>query len=386
MSKHENLDRFLKENGFDAFIIYDKSENPNQYYLTQFEASHPFLYLRKDKESTLLSSQLEYSRAKEEAQVDHVISVSKYTKGKEKENGKKPKTVLQRFIEDQNIEKLAVPEDFPLKKAEDLKKARVKVESIPDKIIEARKKKNKEEIQKLRRIQEYNEKAMRKARKIIEKAEIKDNKLYFKEKILTSEKLRSEIKNFLVDRDCELPEETIVSSGKESAKPHARGKGPIKPNEPIIIDIIPRRNHYFGDMTRTFVKGDIPQEVEGMYEAVLEAQEEVFKMLENGSEIKANDLHNRVCEVLERNGYKTPRKDEEEPDFMHSTGHGVGLEIHEKPKIANNEDILEPRMVVTIEPGLYLPRIGGVRLEDMILIKENGYENLNKMSKDLGVS
>jgi Xaa-Pro aminopeptidase len=370
-------------NDFDGYMIRDDSSNPSLFYLTGFEAPDPVVYLRTEGESVLLVSPLEFSRARSEADVDKVVSTAKYKSGDSREDKEAQKSILKSFLKDYGVDEVAVPEDFPVKFADDLRQD-FDLEPVKDKVMQARKMKDEDELDKLRESQEVTEAAMAYAREIIETAVVEDGVLVYEGDVLTSERLKSLIKMFLIEEGCDVPEETIAASGVESSDPHSTGSGPIKPGEPIIIDIFPKKNRFFGDMTRTFVKGEPSQEFLDMYEAVLEAQEAALDELRKGEGVKACEVHDAACSVLEDHGYKTLRSSEEaEEGFIHSTGHGVGLELHEPPRVADNDEELKEGMVVTIEPGLYIKDVGGVRIEDMIHIKSDGIENFNSMCKEL---
>lgn len=387
MKRTELLDDFLESSDYDSFLMRDNPHsNKNLYYLTEFMASDPFIYLRKDGKSIILVPQLEYSRAKEEADVDRVISSSEFVEGESRGNKETAIGLMEELVKRFKIGKIAVPSDFELRLADELRQRGIEIEAIDDKVMDARKIKSEDEIKRLKKSQRVTEKAMQKAENMLESAVVENGKLYLDEKILTSERIKTETRVLLLENECESPDEIIVSSGRGSAKPHSRGAGPVKAGEPIIIDIFPRHeNNYFGDMTRTFVKGEAKDEVKEMKEAVLEAQEDALSVLEKGAGVKANEVHDKVCDVLESHGYETLRDNHTESGFIHSTGHAVGLDLHEPPRIAGNEDEIKSGMILTIEPGLYLPEIGGVRIEDMILVKEDGYENFNSMHKGLEI-
>jgi len=196
--------------------------------------------------------------------------------------------------------------------------------------------------------------------------------------IKTCEKLRDEIELFLF-KNGYLAEDTIVASGIESANPHSIGFGSIEDH--IVFDVFPKsRTHgYHSDFTRTIILNE-NAEIEDMLNAVIEAQEKAISMLKEG--ILAKDVHNLVCDVLESLGYHTIRKKFKE-GFIHSTGHGIGLEVHEEPRIFENDQVLKAGMVVTIEPGLYYKKVGGVRVEDTVLIKKSGCEVLTPYRKEI---
>jgi Xaa-Pro aminopeptidase len=151
-------------------------------------------------------------------------------------------------------------------------------------------------------------------------------------------------------------------------------------DEPIIIDIFPRnkRDRYYADMSRTVIKGEATERLADMYDAVLLAQETAIAMVKPG--VRCSDIHSRVCEIFEEKGYAT-YKSGSSVGFIHSTGHGVGLEIHEAPPVGERDVVLEEGNVITIEPGLYYPDVGGIRLEDLILVTADGHENLTEMEK-----
>jgi Xaa-Pro aminopeptidase len=150
------------------------------------------------------------------------------------------------------------------------------------------------------------------------------------------------------------------------------GKGEIE--EHVIVDIFPKsRTHgYYADFTRTVIIEE-NKEIESMLEAVIEAKKRAISVIREG--VEARDVHHAVCDVLESRGYHTLRNKAKE-GFIHSTGHGVGLEVHEEPKILENENKLKSGMVFTIEPGLYYKKLGGVRTEDVVVVTKHGCEVL----------
>ncbi|MFZ3314159.1 MAG: M24 family metallopeptidase, partial [Methanothrix sp.] len=161
--------------------------------------------------------------------------------------------------------------------------------------------------------------------------------------------------------------------------PHARGTGPLPANSPIVIDIYPRSktHRYYADMTRTVLRGEAPLEANELYHAVLAAQEAGIKAIRSG--ISGEEVHAAVSAVFQEMGYS----ERDGCGFTHSTGHGVGLDVHELPSLSEGGEILKSSQVVTVEPGLYYPDIGGVRLEDLLVVRDNGCENLTRSRKDL---
>jgi Xaa-Pro aminopeptidase len=198
---------------------------------------------------------------------------------------------------------------------------------------------------------------------------------------LTSEKLQAVI-NIAIIQAGGMSNRTIVAGGKQACDPHELGHGPLRANEPIIIDVFPRsqRTGYFGDISRTVVKGRASEAARKLYHTVAEAQKIAFAATADG--VACARLHERAADYFESQGYETTRNRGRLQGFYHGLGHGVGLELHEAPRISiNSDDILETGNVIAIEPGLYYPRLGGVRLEDVVVVTETGCKNLTKCEK-----
>jgi Xaa-Pro aminopeptidase len=183
-----------------------------------------------------------------------------------------------------------------------------------------------------------------------------------------------------------LAANTIVAGGRQACDPHERGHGPLRAHEPIVIDIFPRsqKTGYFGDITRTVVRGHASDAVRKLYDTVLEGQKIAFEKIH--VKVKTVDVHKAVQKFFVQQGYKTGRCNGRMEGFFHGTGHGLGLEIHEAPRVnASSTEILRPGHVITVEPGLYYPGIGGVRLEDVALVTANGAKNLTRFEKVLEI-
>jgi Xaa-Pro aminopeptidase len=209
----------------------------------------------------------------------------------------------------------------------------------------------------------------------------RDGKLMYHGVPLTSEKLRSII-NVGVIQAGGLPSHTIVAGGKQASDPHEQGHGLLHAHQPIVLDVFPRslKTGYFGDITRTVVRGRATEAIRRLFDTVWRGQEIAFAKMR--ADASALEIHGAVRDFFEKQGYKTCRKNGRMCGFFHGTGHGLGLEIHETPRIAeNSKDILKPGHVVTVEPGLYYPGLGGVRLEDVACVTTNGPRNLTKFEK-----
>lgn len=365
-------------------MVSESVHNADMYYATGLLSSDPFVYLRfpqegKEKE-VIIVSQMEYERARKESRVKEIRSALDYG------YNIKIEELILRIIQEENINATEVPRYFPLYTAEELRKKGIEVVPIEELIMtKEREIKDDQEIGYIKKAQRACEHAMEIAIEVIKKSSVKDNCLIENSKILTSERVKAYIEYTLFDFGCACDVgELIVACGKRSANPHFFGSGHIFANEPIIIDISPRlkTERYYADMTRTIVKGEPEKKMKEMYEAVENAHNAALALINEG--VTCKEVHDLVCDIFEERGYGTIRK-RSKKGFIHLTGHGVGLDLHENPKVGDNDYELRKGNVITIEPGLYDPGVGGVRLEDMVLVLKNGCENLTKFEKKLEV-
>ncbi|MFQ6063460.1 MAG: M24 family metallopeptidase [Methanosarcinales archaeon] len=384
----EKLYTILKNENkkLDAFLHVGESfHNADMYYLTKFLISGKCIYIfgktqttLKCKE-TLIVPHMEVDRAKRESRIQDVRSRREY----ENKNNKELNHALAQFLTKEKLQSIAVGYDFSVFVADSLREKGFDIVPVKDPVRKIRAIKTQNEIEKIKNAQRAGERAMELAVNIIKKSEIKNGVLYYKDNILTSEYLRSRIEHFLIDLFCDA-DGTIVACGVGSANPHWQGYGKLLANEPIIIDIFPRLKHerYYADLTRTVVRGSPKKELIEMYDAVLKAQQTAFKIIKTG--ITGEEVHNAVCDALEMQGYDTLKKSKDITEgFIHSTGHGVGLDIHELPTLGEKGLELQEGNVVTVEPGLYYKNLGGIRLEDMVVVTKNGCRNLTTFEKKL---
>ena len=380
------LDDYLEEAGLDGYLIEADGEDSDQRYLSGFTAPDPFVTLYTG-ENHLLVSALEYGRAKRNARAETVERHSEYDhRANIREYGQTEggHRTLAAFLDAHGVESVGAPTDFPLGTADGLRDLGVSVEADYDGVIESiRATKTDEEIEHIRTAQKANEAAMARAEELLSDVDVEDGTLVFDGEALTSERVKQEIEIELLRHGCAL-DETIVACGADAADPHDRGSGPLSADEAIIIDIFPRSKEtgYYADMTRTFCVGDPSEEIAEWYDLTLAAQEAALDAIEAG--ITGSEVHGAVCDVYEDAGLPTLRSDEStETGFIHTTGHGVGLDIHEFPRVSEQDNELEAGHVVTVEPGLYDPAVGGVRIEDLVVVTEDGHENLTDYEKSL---
>ena len=210
----------------------------------------------------------------------------------------------------------------------------------------------------------------------------KDRKLFWGNEILTSERLRGEIDAAIV-RANGLPANTIVAGGDQACDPHERGSGPLFANQAIILDIFPRdpRTGYYGDLTRTVVKGRASEQLRHLYQTVKEGKAWVMNSVKPGR--SGAEMHQELVERFKKAGYPTKKIKGRWVGFFHGIGHGLGMEGHEAPRFSDTH--FTPGEVITVEPGIYYPGIGGVRLEDVVVVHSKGVRNLTNLPEELEI-
>ncbi|RME31530.1 M24 family metallopeptidase [Candidatus Woesearchaeota archaeon] len=216
--------------------------------------------------------------------------------------------------------------------------------------------------------------------RLIKQSTVKRGALFVDGQALTAERLRLEARRVLLAYACSAPE-LIISHGLQTASPHEHGAGVLRAGEPIMLDFFPRsmETGYWFDMTRTVCKGPAPPSLRKLWRTVLAAQAAALATVQAGVPVRR--VHEAAEQVFLEAGYETSASE----GFIHGTGHGVGLEIHEAPRIGQVKGRLAAGDVITIEPGLYYRRVGGVRIEDTIVVTKQGYTDLTNYPKVLHI-
>ncbi|MBX7147601.1 Xaa-Pro peptidase family protein [bacterium] len=367
-----------------AILMIAASEaDSNLYYSTHFLVPDPIIYFEIAGKKYLVLSDLEIDRAKLEATVHHILSLTDI--GKQLGKTSSPYPVYARVVDfifkKKKVKKIVVPSNFPSIYFEALKKMGYSLSIKPDPFYENRLIKSTVEKNYIRQAAIQVENTLWEAVELLQKANIKKNRIYLGKELITSEFMQSFINTKLMSRNC-VAHHTIVASGAQGSLPHHHGHGPLLPHTPIIFDIFPRhaKTQYWADMTRTMVKGRPTDTVKKMYSAVLEANKRAAEKLRDG--VNAIVVHQAAKDTLEKHGFKTGKnKNGRMEGFIHGTGHGLGLDIHEPPSVSIRDIILKKGFVVTIEPGLYYERHGGIRLEDDHYVTASGSEVLTKFPK-----
>ncbi|MBI1953396.1 MAG: aminopeptidase P family protein [Candidatus Omnitrophica bacterium] len=366
-----------------AILIVAASEtDANLYYATGFWAPDPFIFTRIGGRRILIMSDLELDRAKAESKADEVLSLSKLQAEVKQKTQSPPGTaeVLDCLFKERQVKEVKVPGNFPLGLADRLRAKGYTLTVGPEPFFPERTVKNPDEVAAIRETLRLTEEALESAIEVIQESEVKGDELWLRGKPLTSELVRKLLHLTLMGSDC-LARETIVAGGRQACDPHGIGSGPLKAHWPIVLDVFPvsAKTRYYADITRTVVKGKAAPKVKKMYAAVQAGQEIAFSKLKAGVDGKA--IHTAILDLFEKEGFRTGEMDGRMQGFFHGTGHGLGLEIHEPPRISSGGEILQAGQVVTVEPGLYYLDAGGIRLEDDVLITAAGCENLTTFPK-----
>ncbi len=366
-------------------MVAASESDADMFYATNFFAPDPFIFLERKGKRTLVLSDLEIDRGRKQAEADEFIPYSRFEKEVQGKRTKAPafEKVLAHFLTKQKVKSALVPARFPLGLARELQAKNIRVEAAGELYWPARETKSDAELRLLRKALEITEAGMARGIEVLKKSKpAKDGKLEWSGAVLTSERLRAEIDGAIL-RAGGLPANTIVAGGEQACDPHERGHGPLKANSLIILDIFPRAaaSGYYGDLTRTVVRGRASEAQRRLWETVNAGQALALKKMKPG--VDGLKLHQEVKQFFTGAGFPTEVRDGRQTGFFHGTGHGLGLEIHEYPRF--QKTIFKAGQVLTVEPGLYYPGLGGVRTEDVVALTKTGIRMLSRFENHLEI-
>ncbi len=385
------------ERGSLPLLFYaDGYKFPDVYHVTRFLAPDPIIALEQGSEIVIVANSLEEGRARKESRATTVLNQNEFglkeLSGAGLTGDELMANLIKNFLDSRKITKVAVPPYFFLGLADRLRGMGLELVVASD-VVSRRRAKRPDEIAALEATQRATEDAWEKGVDAIKRAKVRgDGTLELDGEVFTAERLRAIVEGRLLELGC-VSEGAILAPGPQAADPHMIGTGPLRAKQAIVMDIFPQHQttRYFADMTRTVSKGEPEAEIRRMYEVVKRAQDAGIKALRPG--VTGRAVHELVEDIIFEAGYDTLRpgqqhgaaRDGDLPrGFIHGTGHGVGLEIHEAPSVGRSGiKPLAPGDVVTVEPGVYDPEIGGVRLEDMLVITESGSRNLTRAPRQL---
>ena len=366
-------------------IVAPSDTDADMLYATRIFIGDPFIFLQQNGKRTLVLSDLEIDRAKKNAKADEFVMFSQLEREVQGKSKQAPayEKVLAHFLRKRGVKRAKVPANFPLGFANEIKRKGIALETSNGLFWPAREKKTAEEIRLLQHALRITETGMKRAMEILKASKPgAGKKLKWSGKTLTSEILRAEIDSAIL-RAGGVPTNTIVAGSDQACDPHERGFGPLHANSLIIFDIFPRdaKTGYWGDMTRTVVRGRANEQQRKLWEAVKAGQTLALKRVKAG--VDGMSIHQAITELFNRRGFPTEVRNGRRVGFFHGTGHGLGLEIHEYPRL--QKVMLKAGQCLTVEPGLYYPGIGGARIEDVVIVEKDGCRILSKFPKHLEI-
>ena len=371
-----------------ARLLYAASEtDADILYATGFFAPDPFLYVEAGGRRVMVMSDLELDRARRQARVRDVRSWSRIAKRIQAAGRKAtPSAVAADVARRLGARRVQVPRSFPVGLARELEKLGLGVTVAPDPFWPERERKRPPEVRAITEALRAAEGGLEAGLSALRACRIgRDGYLRRDGRRFTAEDLRSAVNQTIMARGC-VPAHTICAPGDQAVDPHEEGHGPIRAHEPVVMDIFPRseRTGYFGDLTRTVVRGRASERLKEVYALVEEGVRLGHRRVKPGADGVA--IHREIQALFESRGYRTGVQGGRMQGFFHGTGHGLGLQIHEAPSISVRPSTLRAGHVVTVEPGLYYLGLGGVRIEDVALVTPRGSRNLTRVPKRLELS
>jgi Xaa-Pro aminopeptidase len=370
-----------------ARLLYAASEtDADILYPTGFFAPDPFLFIQVARRRLLVMSDLEVDRARKQARVDEVRSWSALARAEEAAGGQAtPAAVIARAVRALRLRHVEVPRTFPLGLAMDLDARGLRLEVGPDPFWPERERKRPDEVRAIQAALRAAEAGLEAGLAALRATRIGgDGWLRRDGRRFTAEDLRAAVNERIMAEGC-LPAHTICAPGDQAVDPHEEGHGPIRAHTPVVMDIFPRseRTGYFGDLTRTVVRGRASERLKEVYALVNEGVRLGHRRVRPGA--RGRTIHAEIQDLFTARGFPTGLRDGRMQGFFHGTGHGLGLQIHEPPSISVRPSVLRAGHVVTVEPGLYYLGLGGVRIEDVALVTATGSRNLTRVAKFLEV-
>jgi Xaa-Pro aminopeptidase len=355
-------------------VVAKGEETPDLVYATGFSAPDPVVFLQTPDARYLVVPRLELGRAKRTCRDATVLIPEdlKLTGPHVREPTRWALAVLRRA----GVRRIVVAAEFPHGTARFLERCGIRVFVARGPLFPKRATKTARELAQIRQSQQAAVIAMRAAIALIARADVGPGReLRIRGEPLTSEQVKRRIAESLLDQRC-FAGEIIVAGGEQGADPHEQGHGVLRAGEPIVLDIFPRHldHGYWGDLSRTVVRGEPSRAQRRQYLAVKAAQAAALDRIKPG--VRCASVHAAAEAEFRRRGYETKMANGRAVGFIHGTGHGVGLAIHEPPAISRAEGRLRVGHVITVEPGLYYPALGGVRIEDTVVVTRTGWRYL----------
>lgn len=353
-------------------LLYaDTERSPDALYFGRVGVPDPFIAFGHRGKKYAVVGALEFGRVKKTSGFDVVLPLEAWQQ-RARETWPRRQTgvaeVIRLLAKAYAVKRFTVPVDFPAGLYARLRQAGLAVDIVEGALFPERECKTAAEAEAIREGNRCSALGFAAAERLLRASRPRGRTLVHRGEVLTSEKLKFAIEVACLEAGA-VSANTIVAGGDQACDPHERGSGPIRPNELVIIDIFPRVTNtgFFGDMTRTFLRGRASDAQRALVAAVRAAQRAAIGKIRAG--VNGRDVHRKVVEVFTQRGYETRHTEQGSVGFFHGTGHGLGLAVHEPPRLSGSVDwTLLKNSVVTVEPGLYYPGLGGCRIEDVVQV------------------
>ena len=366
-------------------LFHASADDPDMLYFSRFQAHDPYLAFSLNGKRVAVIQAMEYGRMVKESAFDEILLLNEVRDGAARHfklpKGEVPELhhLVLHLAELHGIPTFRVGPRFPIGLGRKLREAGMILEIADGSgLFPERQIKTAEEVRALRKGNQASEAGFRVVAKTLAESKIRNGKLVHGGAILTAERLRELISHATLDAGA-VTQQTIVAPGDQAVDNHCLGYGPIHAGELIVVDIFPRRSGdgYWGDMTRTYLKGRASDAQRRLVRTVKRAHQLAIDMIKPG--VTGGKVHDAVQAFFDREGYETVRDSKNTKGFFHALGHGVGLEIHEAPIMRSQSPWkFRKGMVVTVEPGLYYHGLGGCRIEDVVHVVPGGSELISR--------
>jgi Xaa-Pro aminopeptidase len=372
-------------NGAKSILFHAEATDPDMLYFSRFQAFDPYLAFTVVGRRYAVITAGEYGRMAKESAFDEILLLNEVREQAGKRfnlpKGKQPELhqMVLHLAETHGIPNFRVGSRFPAGLAHKLREAGMTLEIADESgLFPERQIKTSAEVAALRKGNKASEAGFRVVTQTLAESKIRNGKLIHGGTILTAERLRALINHTVLDAGA-VSLHTITASGDQAVDNHCVGHGPIRAGELIVVDIFPRRieDGYWGDMTRTYLKGRASDAQRRLVRTVRKAHKLAIDMIKPG--VTGGKVHDAVQAFFDKEGYETDRDSKQPKGFFHALGHGVGLEIHEEPIMRSKAPWkFRKGMVITVEPGLYYHGLGGCRIEDVVHVVPGGCEMISK--------
>jgi Xaa-Pro aminopeptidase len=363
-------------------LLYaDTERSADALYFGRVGMHDPFVAFGSRGKKYAVVSALEFGRVRRTSDFDVVLPLETYLQRARERWPRRqpgPAEVIWLVAKERGQTRFTVGGDFPTAVYLKLRDLGLRLDVADGALFPARELKTPAEAAAIREGNRCSALGFAVAEKILRASRVRGHKLVHRGQTVTSESVKFAIATACLEAGAVAPH-TIVAGGDQACDPHERGSGPLRPHELIVVDIFPRvsATGYHGDMTRTFLRGRPSDAQRKLVAAVRAAQLAALGMIRAG--VNGRDVHRKCVEVFTARGFVTKHTPKGSVGFFHGTGHGLGLDIHEPPRMSGSVDyILKKNSVVTVEPGLYYPGLGGCRIEDVVQVTTSGNKMLSR--------